>query len=62
MRLSPLLLPGKQGFLDQAERELRAAGGRPVVWQVAEEDTANAIRTLFRDNNLNIQVIHTPPR
>ena len=47
--------------LKQARDQLQAARGVPIVWHVAEEDAAKAIRAEFRQNNLPIQVIYTKP-
>jgi hypothetical protein len=52
---------GAEGMIDQAQRQLRAAGGTPIRWEIAEAKTADAIRTLFRKNGISgIDVVHTP--
>jgi hypothetical protein len=52
---------GRLQMLDQAQRQVEAANGRPVRWIVAEEKLAGALRLLFENNNLPIEVIHVPP-
>jgi hypothetical protein len=53
---------GAESLLDQAQRQLRAAGGTPIRWEVAEAKTAEAIRNMFRRNGITgIDVVHTPP-
>jgi len=45
----------------QAKRQRKAANGRPVVWLVAEEKSAVAIRLLLTENNvLTVKVIYSP--
>jgi hypothetical protein len=52
---------GAQSLLEQAQRQLRAAGGTPIRWEVAEARTAEAIRNMFRRNGITgIDVVHTP--
>lgn len=54
---------GAQALVDQARRQIGAARktGTPIRWHVAEEKTAEAIRLLFRDNEVyGIEVVHTP--
>jgi hypothetical protein len=48
-------------MLDQAKRQLQAAGDRSIEWHFAEADVADHVRTLFETNKLRITVIHTPP-
>jgi hypothetical protein len=48
-------------LLDQANRQLEAAGPRPVVWFVAEKKVADFIRDLFEKNDLKITVMWAPP-
>lgn len=43
---------GADGLLAQAQRQLVAASGRPIRWEVAEETTATAIRNLLLDNGI----------
>ena len=47
--------------MDQARRQVKAARGIPVLWYVAEQKTAAAIRKLFDDNKLKqVKVIFVP--
>ena len=50
---------GAKGIEDQAYRQREAAMGMPVIWHVAEENAANAIRDLVSD--FGIKVVFTPP-
>ena len=55
--------PGHQivratGLLDQARRELDAAGGVEVEWRVSGKRSADLITQLFRTNGLPIKVKH----
>ncbi|NOK12665.1 Tox-REase-5 domain-containing protein [Corallococcus exercitus] len=53
---------GAKSLLDQAERQLRAAGGTPIRWHVAEEKTAKAIRKLLDANEVEgVEVVFTRP-
>jgi hypothetical protein len=50
--------------LDQAERQVRVADGRPVEWRCAEQATADAFNAAFRDNprlNGRIVAVYDPP-
>lgn len=38
-------------FLDQGERQLQAADGRPVIWFCAEKRTADFLRQLFNEQD-----------
>ena len=49
-------------MLDQAERQLKAAGDRPIEWHFAEKHVADYVRDLFKRENLPITVIYTPPQ
>jgi hypothetical protein len=53
---------GQDVMLDQARRQINAANGRhPIVWHVAESETADAIRNLFGSNGIrDVAVRHTP--
>ncbi|HLL52084.1 MAG TPA: Tox-REase-5 domain-containing protein [Myxococcaceae bacterium] len=51
---------GRYGMLEQATSQLAAARGLPVRWHVAEAETAEAIRALFRGRVSGIEVVHTP--
>lgn len=48
-------------FVDQAERQVGAARGRPIEWYVADHDVAAYIRKLFEFNKINILVVEAPP-
>ena len=49
------------GMVDQARRQLTAAKGTPVRWYVAERDSADAIRKLLKEHDLEqIEVVHVP--
>ena len=50
---------GAEGIKEQAFRQRQAAMGMPVIWHVAEENAANAIRNLVSD--FGIKVVFTPP-
>jgi len=51
-----------QEFLDQANRQLQAAGGRQIVWHFAEREAADFVRILFEANDIHIKVLYTPWR
>ncbi|WPB76388.1 Tox-REase-5 domain-containing protein [Archangium violaceum] len=54
---------GAKALVDQAKRQLEAARitGTPIRWHVAEEKTADAIRRLFKlENVAGIEVVYTP--
>jgi hypothetical protein len=48
-------------MLDQSERQLEAAGGRPIEWHFAEKEVADYVRELFARERPGITVIYTPP-
>jgi hypothetical protein len=52
---------GRNQLLEQATRQLNAAKGMPVRWIVAEEKLAGALKKLFKNERLAIEVIHVPP-
>jgi hypothetical protein len=53
---------GAQGLVDQAMRQLAAAGGTPITWSVAEQSTATAIDNLFASDGISgINVVYVPP-
>jgi NADPH-dependent ferric siderophore reductase len=54
------IFKGRDQMLDQAQRQFRAANGTPVRWIVAEEKLAGALRKMFREARLDIEVIHVP--
>ena len=51
---------GTTDLIERAARQLGAAGGRPVVWHVAEEGAAEAMRSLFAEEGLDVEVVCTP--
>lgn len=52
---------GKEAIVDQAKRQVAAAKGAPIVWHVAEETAADAIRNALSEFNIKgIDVVHTP--
>jgi hypothetical protein len=61
-KLDPLgFFKGTPKLLKQAERQFEAAGGTPIRWLVAEKKFAAALRKLFVDNEISIEVVHMPP-
>jgi hypothetical protein len=53
---------GAKALVDQARRQLKAAKGVSIRWSIAEEKTADAIRYLFKRNDVaGIEVVHVPP-
>lgn len=49
-------------FLDRANRQLQAAGGRQIVWHFAEREAADFARALFEASDIHIKVLYTPWR
>jgi hypothetical protein len=50
-----------KGMISQARRQIAAADGAPIEWHVEHEAVANAIRELFKKNEIRgIEVIVTP--
>jgi hypothetical protein len=47
-------------LLRQADRQLKAAGARPVEWYFAEKPVADYMRRSFLENDLRITVFHRP--
>ncbi|WP_224367553.1 SitA5 family polymorphic toxin [Hyalangium versicolor] len=52
---------GRDQMLEQARRQFKAANGTPIRWIVAEEKLAGALRILFKEAGLKIEVVHVPP-
>ncbi|MCP3100255.1 restriction endonuclease fold toxin 5 domain-containing protein [Myxococcus sp. K15C18031901] len=54
---------GARALVEQAQRQLaKAPPGVPIEWFIAEEKTAEAIRTLFQKERIvGIKVLHVPP-
>lgn len=54
---------GAQDLIDQAERQIRVAGGSPIQWSVAEPSAARAMQTLLSDAGIRgIKIINVPPK
>lgn len=47
-------------LMDQAQRQIAAAGGMQVEWRVASEEAAELLRAIFKEWNIPIQVVHAP--
>jgi hypothetical protein len=47
---------------NQAERQVQAAGDRPIRWYFSEEKAADYIRDLFRGDPIRgrIEIVHVP--
>ncbi|NOK11965.1 hypothetical protein HNS30_23275 [Corallococcus exercitus] len=52
---------GGMPLIEQAQRQLRVAGRTRVRWIVAEERFADALRVLFKDQKINVEVRFLPP-
>ncbi|MDV8022205.1 Tox-REase-5 domain-containing protein [Rhodococcus sp. IEGM 1330] len=53
---------GDKAMVDQAERQLSAAGDTPIEWRVADERAANAIRSTLREAGIRgIEIVHVAP-
>jgi hypothetical protein len=48
-------------FLNEAVRQVQAAGSRAIEWYLAESVAADHVRSLLRDNGIRIKVIYLPP-
>ena len=48
-------------MLNQAKRQMQAAGSRPIEWHFAERDVTDYVRKLFTQKDVRITVIYTPP-
>nr|WP_283247196.1 Tox-REase-5 domain-containing protein [Corallococcus exiguus] len=51
----------EDALVDQAQRQLRVAGGLRVRWVVAEEKFADALRALFKRRNIGVEVRSLAP-
>ena len=52
---------GADSLVSQAQRQVTAAQGTPIIWHVAEAKAASAMQHLLRVNNIRgIRVVHTP--
>jgi hypothetical protein len=50
--------PAVSDMFLEAQRQVTNAGGRPVVWHVADEKAATAIKSLV--GRTGVTVVHTP--
>jgi hypothetical protein len=50
----------QEGFLAQADRQIQAAGSRPIEWHFAEQSVANSVGQFFAGRGIRITVIWTP--
>ncbi|WP_406292446.1 Tox-REase-5 domain-containing protein [Streptomyces sp. NBC_00624] len=50
---------GKQKFVDEAQRQIDASGGRAVEWHFSNPDVAKAARKAFREKGLRVKVVYT---
>jgi Flp pilus assembly pilin Flp len=48
-------------FIEQAQRQLRAANGKPVEWNFSNKRVAEAAQKAFDDADLDVVVKHIPP-
>ena len=54
---------GTEALVDQAQRQIAAAGGRPIEWHVADSEAASAMKRLLQERGKGaITVINTPAR
>ncbi|MCG5430967.1 restriction endonuclease fold toxin 5 domain-containing protein [Mycobacterium sp. MYCO198283] len=53
---------GEQSLLDQAARQVAAAGGAPVQWTFAEKESANLVREMLMHDYPQIRVVWVPPQ
>jgi len=52
---------GRVKLLDQARRQDKVSNGTPIRWIVAEEKLEGALKKMFREARLQIEVVHVPP-
>ncbi len=53
---------GDQALLDQAARQVAAAGSAPIQWTFAEKTSADLVREMLMDDFPQIRVMWVPPR
>ena len=53
---------GSDNLADQAKRQVEAADGRPVIWSIAEPETADAIDQLLTDKYIDGIIVKTVPK
>jgi hypothetical protein len=46
------VVPGQGRPVDEARRQLQAAGGTPIEWRVAEPEAAAAIQKAFGESGI----------
>jgi len=51
---------GRNALLNQAQNQIRAAGGKRIEWHVAEQEFADVLRKTFSDNGIGIGIVFTP--
>jgi len=52
---------GKEALLEQAQRQVIAAGGAPVEWHVAEKEALPALKELLKGTAAeHMRIVHTP--
>ncbi|MEM6507647.1 MAG: hypothetical protein AAF711_19600, partial [Planctomycetota bacterium] len=49
-------------MLDQARRQMNAAGKTPIKWVFAEEKAAKIVGKMFELNRIKIDVVHQAPK
>ena len=49
-------------FLKEGRAQLSAAEGLPIQWHFTHKQEADFTRNLFKDNNIDIEVFHTPAK
>ena len=52
---------GRVKLLNQARRQDKVSNGTPIRWIVAEEKLEGALKKMFREARLQIEVVHVPP-
>ncbi|HZH75110.1 MAG TPA: Tox-REase-5 domain-containing protein [Archangium sp.] len=52
---------GRDKLLNQARRQDKVSNGTPIRWIVAEEKLEGALKKMFREARLQIEVVHVPP-
>ena len=54
---------GQKALVNQAERQIEAAGGAPIEWNFSSQKTLDATKTLFENNNVTgITLKYTPAK
>lgn len=47
-----------ESLVEQANRQLNAANGKPVRWEISSAQGAANLNQYFIDNGINISVVH----